>query len=107
MKKYQLRFWFEHCGPCLWGMNDKAKKKYGYAIRPCDLPLSKELINELGALEQEYHTYLNWDCPSDPSPWTEAHKKDFLCRATMAFHKLEAELGAEYEVLNETQSCVL
>lgn len=106
MKKYQLGFWFEHCGPCLWGMNAEAKKVYGYAIRPCDLSLSKELMQELDALENEYHTYLNWDSPSDPSPWTEAHKRDFLHRAMIAYNKLQVELGSEYEIRNELQGCI-
>ncbi len=106
MKKYQLRFWFEHYGPCLWGMNIEAKKKYGYSIRPCELPISKDLIQELDALEKEYHTYLNWDCPNEPSSWTAEHKEDFVSRATMTYDKLRMELGEEYEILNEVQSCV-
>jgi len=106
MKKYKLRFFFEHCGPCIWGMNREAKEKYGYAIKPSELPISKELLEGLDLLEQEYHTYLNWESPNEPSDWTDEHKADFIRRATAAYGRLKAELGEEYEVQNELQGCV-
>ncbi|MDR0571160.1 MAG: hypothetical protein LBG71_08135 [Clostridiales Family XIII bacterium] len=101
MSKYKLRFWFEHGGYCLWGMNDEAKEKYGYPIENHALPISEALTMELNALEKEYATYLNWDCPQDPSLWTKKHKADFLNRATSAYEKLKYELGSDFEISNE------
>ena len=53
LSKYELTFWFEHGGTCIWGKNDSAKEKYGYAIVNERLPISKELIDELNNLEKE------------------------------------------------------
>jgi len=77
MSKYKLKFWFEHGGICVWGENDNAKEKYGYAIDNEKLPISKELIEELNNLEDEYSTYLDWNEPQNPSPWSEEQKKIF------------------------------
>ena len=102
-----LRFWFEHGGICIWGINDNAQEKYGYAIENSELPISKTLIVELNTLESEYATYLDWEYPPNPSPWTEDEKADFLNRANIAYEKLKCELGSDYDVENEAYRCVL
>ncbi len=104
--KYKLRFWFEHGGICLWSMNDEAREKYGYPIKNEKLPLSRDLVDELNALEKEYGTYLNWDCPTDPSSWSEEHKRSFLRRAAQAYEKLKTELGNDYCLSNEVAQSV-
>ena len=106
MSAYQLRFWFEHGGICIWGMNDKAKADYGYPIRNDMLPISVGLINELNSLENEYGTYLNWDSPSEPSLWTEEHKIDFLKRSTTVCEKLKNELGSDFQIENKVNQCI-
>lgn len=107
MCKYQLRFWFEHGGTCIWGINDSAKGKYGYPIKSDNLPISKELVNELNILEEEYTTYLDWDYPPNPSPWTIEHKTDFINRATVVYTKLKSELGSDFEIVNEVSQCIM
>ena len=103
---YRLRFWFEHGGFCIWGMNYEAKEKYGYAINNDRLPISSGLVHELNSLENEYGTYLDWDCPSNPSLWSNEHKADFINRATIIYEKLKDELGAEFLIDNELEVCV-
>jgi len=98
--KYQLRFWFEHGGGCIWGMNKQAKDKYGYFIPYKSLPISRELIDDLCALEDEYSTYLDWNEPQNPSPWSNEHKTDFIQRATIVYERIKGELGADYEIEN-------
>jgi hypothetical protein len=107
MAKYILKYWFEHGGICLWSANDNARSKYNYPIDNDRLPISNELIDELYALEEEYHSYLNWEYPPDPSPWTAEQKQDFLYRANIAYLKLVSELGSDYEVINQIDKCVL
>lgn len=104
-KKYVIRFWFEHGGICLWSVNQKARDRYGYPIETSELPISLELVARLEELEDEYHSYLDWDYPSNPSPWTEEHKQDFVKRATEAYEILCRELGDEYEIINDVGSC--
>lgn len=106
MAKYILKYWFEHGGTCLWSTNDLAKNKFDYAIANEKLPISKSLIKELYALEEEYHGYLDWEYPPNPSPWTENQKSDFKYRANKVYHKLLSELGIEYEIINEIDRCV-
>lgn len=106
MSRYQLRFWFEHGGPCIWGMNDKAKEKFGYPIENDKLPISANLIKMLNSLEDEYGTYLDWNCPSNPSPWSEEHKASFLNKANIAYERLKSELGADYQIENKINKCV-
>ena len=105
MSKLELRFWFEQ-GPCIWAKNHEADIKYGYAIDPERLPISDSLIRLLNDLMKEYATYLDWDYPPNPSPWTEEQKEDFLCRANKAYDQLKNELGAEYEINNEAADSV-
>lgn len=70
MAKYVLKYWFEHGGTCLWSVNDYAKNKFNYDIDNKKLLISKALVDELYALEAEYHGYLDWDDPSSLSLWT-------------------------------------
>lgn len=106
MAKYVLRYWFEHGGTCLWSNNDDAKNMFGYAINNEKLPISKALIEELYTLEEEYHSYLDWDYPPNPSPWTSEQKLDFKNRAYLVYLELLSELGNDFEVINELDRCV-
>ena len=103
--KYILKYWFEYGGICLWSVNDSAKNKFGYAIDNDKLPVSKSLINELYALEEEYQSSLDWEYPPDPSPWTLEQKQDFKNRANLTYLKLLSELGSDFEVINEIDNC--
>jgi len=90
----------------LWSVNNLAKDKFGYAIKNKSLPISRALVNELNKLEEEYHGYLDWDYPPDPSPWTPEQKNDFKRRATLTYQKLSLELGSDFEIVNEIDRCV-
>lgn len=107
MAKYILRYWFEHCGPCLWSVNDNAKNIFNYPIKNESLPISKAIIDELYLLEEEYHSYLDWDYPPNPSPWALEQKNDFIKRANIVYEKLLLELGSEFQVINDIESCVI
>lgn len=107
MERYRLKFWFEHGGICIWAANDKSKAEYGYAINNDLLPISGELVSLLNSLEEEYHTYLDWEYPPNPSPWSTENKNDFIVRATEAYNNLCKELGESYIVENYVTHCVV
>lgn len=106
LAKYILKYWFEHGGTCLWSVNAHAKKTFNYAISNEKLPISKKLADELYALETEYHGYLDWDYPPNPSPWTSNQKSDFKNRANETCLKLVSELGTDFEIINKIDRCV-
>ena len=106
MEKYQLRFFFEHAGPCFWGANDKTTERYGYAIEANALSLSDNLFDELNDLDKEYATIINWDSPADPSPWTKEQKTDFIARANIVYERIKNELGDDYEVINKVAQVI-
>jgi len=106
VSKYQLSFWFEHGGFCIWSKNNNAKEKYGYAIKNDALPISEELACEINVLKEEYATYLDWDEPQNPSPWTVEHKADFYSRATAVYEELKNELGSDFQIANEISRCI-
>ncbi|MCL1990096.1 MAG: hypothetical protein FWG67_04315 [Defluviitaleaceae bacterium] len=106
MIKYQLRFYFEHGGICIWGINNATKEQYGYAIEHTVLPISQALKDELNALEEEYANYLDWDDPLGPSPWSESQKVHFLEKSNLAYEKLKYELSLEFEVINYVSDCI-
>ena len=106
MAEYELRFWFEHGGFCVWGMNEKAKNKFGYPIRNEKLPISEELKNELNALEIRYHGCLDWESPLNPSPWSREEKEQFRADANSAYVRLKEELGEDYHVIDMIDDCI-
>ena len=103
---YLLHFWFEHGGGCLWSKNRDASDAFGYKVRYQDLPLSDSLKEMLAALEARYATYLNWNDPAAPSPWTSEEKQTFLTDAEAAYHTLCEELGHRFLIENELSACV-
>jgi len=107
MSKYNMSYWFEHGGFCVWGKDDHTRNKYGYAIEVNKLPISRALKNQLEGLETEYGTFLDWQDPRRPSPWSKEHKLDFMCRATVAYENLKNELGDDYEIINEAYTSIL
>ncbi|MFT8889618.1 MAG: hypothetical protein ABF904_12480 [Ethanoligenens sp.] len=105
-KRGEKNNWFEHGGTCLWSVNGPAKIKYNYPIKNEDPPISKALVDELYNLESEYHGYLDWNYPPNPSPWTSEKKDDFKNRANRVYCKLISKLGNDFEIINEIESCV-
>ena len=106
MAEYVIKYWFEYGGPCLWSANESAHNKFGYPIENSELPISKDLADELYSLEDEYQSSLDWNYPPDPSPWTPEHRKDFKIRANDAYLKLTLQLGSDFNVVNEIDKCV-
>lgn len=103
---YTFRYWFEHGGGCLWGADERTKEHFGYKVDYARLPLSAVLSEQLRALEKEYTTYLNWDDPAAPTPWSDDRKQCFVEKANGVYDALCRELGGEFVVTNEAASSV-
>lgn len=101
--KYEIRFWFDFGGVCLWGINVKAKNKYGYAIDINDLNLSDSIKSELLKLQVEYSSYLDLTNPLEPSTWDFERKKQFLNNSKIVFDKMQYELGSDYKLIFDVE----
>jgi hypothetical protein len=100
-KKYQIRFFFEYGGPCLWGANEFTIDNFGYPIKPEQLPLSQETVSELKKLIVWYQNSLNWSDPSGPLLWGEDECQRFNARAEQIFSALRIELEDDFDLKNE------
>jgi len=106
MEPFELRFWFEHGGTCLWSKNEAARARYGYAVNNLALPITRALQDELRELEERYHGSLDWACPSNPSPWSADDWADFRADAVTAYWRLVHALGSSYRVVNDIDACI-
>jgi hypothetical protein len=50
-EKFQIRFFFEYGGGCLWGVDEGTNQEYGYPINLELLPLKKSTIDQLRILK--------------------------------------------------------
>ncbi|MDE6593881.1 MAG: hypothetical protein K2K57_12590 [Oscillospiraceae bacterium] len=104
MAEYVIRFFFEYgcVGDCLWCGNDAAYSKFDVGPISFDkLNLSEKLKADLTQLSDDFQSSLDWECPSDPSPWTEEHWENFKSRANEVYDRLVSALGSDFEVINE------
>lgn len=92
-----LRFMFEYgeIYTCIW--NTTPTDEYDGGPMPLDnFSLSNGVKSDIIQMCEEFQTSLDWDCPQDPSPWTEKHKRDFAARSKAIYDRLVAELGDDY-----------
>ncbi|MCH5204690.1 MAG: hypothetical protein J1F03_08065 [Oscillospiraceae bacterium] len=83
---------------CIWSGDSEAFHKYGSIIEHEKIGISKELDLEMQGLCKEYQSSLNWDCPQEPSPWTDEQKQLFARKARSVYDKLISEIGERYHI---------
>lgn len=98
---YRLRFFMEWHASCLWQANDAARRRFGFEVDPNELPLSRATRDEIWRLSEWHDTSLNWDYPPDPGPWREEECARFNAAARALLAAIRAELGSDYEVVDE------
>jgi len=101
MARYKIRFFFDwQCTP-FWSGNDEARERFDYPIQPEKLPLSQENIKKTYELSNWHDEALNWEYPPDPGPWRQDECNRFNAAANQLFESVHAELGEEFELVNE------
>ncbi len=99
---YLFRYFFDAgAGVCLWAANDAARERFDYPIELVDLPISENLRRFLYHLTAWYDTSIDWNCPPDPSPWTQDEADRFNHAAKHGLARLRAELGNDFEIVDE------
>ncbi len=98
---YRLRYVFDYGGGCLWGDNEAAKDRFGYAIDPIALPLSPETVAHIAQVSAWYDTSLNWEYPPDPGPWRQEECARFTMAARTLHTDIARALGLTFVVRDE------
>jgi hypothetical protein len=105
MARYRFRFFFEWgCGedycPCLWGIDDITKNRFGYEVDLKSFPISNDLKKFLFELGIKHDESLDWDNPANPTTlWSKDEEEQFYKNAHKAYEKLLKELGDDYEII--------
>ncbi|MCC5884775.1 MAG: hypothetical protein JJU25_19320 [Halomonas sp.] len=99
---YKVRLMFEWGGGCIWCGNDAALERFDVGPIEEKISLSEATLQELDILSIWHDKALNWEYPPDPSPWSQAEFKEFEAAALAMRAKLQAELGASFEVIYES-----
>ncbi len=99
--RFRAALYFDYgSGCCLWPDNDRTSQQFGYPIDHDDLPLGPETVAKLHQLCDHYDRSLNWDSPSDPSPWRQAECDRFNADVAATIDRLRRELGPGWEVID-------
>lgn len=93
---YHLNFFVDYGEGPLFPANEKALEKFESPIDPTELPISKELIDDLELFREEFGQKFGDTIDSiEEFP-------DWDIRAKKLIARLEEELGSEYKVINKT-----
>jgi hypothetical protein len=96
-----LRFFFEAgVDTPLWP--DDMDSPYGYPCEVERLPITPATRAELTRLSERYQSSIDWDCPPDPSPWSDDELQLFTQQARAALEALRRELGTGWVVRDES-----
>lgn len=97
--RYIIKFWIDFGGECLWGVNEKARAKYGYPVDINDLAVSNELKKEIEKMCNDHDSYV-LDEAEDGKEWNKEEQKRFIEEVERPiFDKLKKELGDEYHLI--------
>ena len=100
----KLRYFYDPgSGVCLWAGDDEAREKYGYPILLDALPLSESVVSIGQELIERFDTSIDWEYPSNPSPWTDEERNKFKNDCTRFRTQVVKELGPNYIIKNETK----
>lgn len=101
-QKYRIKFFFDYgSGTCFWSGNAKIKAKFGYPIKPDELPLSLESIKKVKKFLEWYDQSLNPEYPSDPGRWRQEECNRFNDGVKQLFETVKRELGENFELCQE------
>ncbi len=103
MAKYLIRFFFDAgSGICFWAGNDAALERFDYSIETKDLGLNENIWRRIGYLNSWYDTSLDWNYPSNPSPWDNTELQRFNHEAQKLLVLVRDQLGPDYEIIDES-----
>jgi hypothetical protein len=92
---------FEWGGGALWCGNDRARSRFDVGPIEDALPLSDITKASLVEMTAWHDKALDWNYPQGPSPWSRDEFSRFELAAQSIQRKIQAELGAEFEVIYE------
>jgi hypothetical protein len=103
---YKLRYFFDFgSGICFWAANNPARAHFDYPIHSSKLPITSTLMHRVEFVLAWYDTFLDWDNPPTETQWREIEGAQFNIAAQELLHLVRAELGAEFEIVDESRTC--
>ncbi len=106
---YELEFFFEWGGGCLWPGDDAARRDFDlgpYDLpEPCPLPLPATVLERCRKLAEWHDTSLNRDYPPDPGPWRQPECDRFNIAAAELLADIRGELGPAFRVIDRRLLC--
>lgn len=99
MNIYKFRYFFDPgSGICLWSANDLARETYGYPVNHDALGLPPAVANRIAELIALFDTSFDWNCPMNPSPWSNAELASFQAAAGELLQSLRDCLGPDFDI---------
>lgn len=107
---YELRYFFEWGGGCLWPGDDASHRDFDlgpYDLRePCPLPLPPAIVARCRELAEWHDTSLIWDDPACPGPWRQPECDRFDAAAAELLGNIRRALGPAFRVVDGRSPCV-
>ncbi|MBW4662334.1 MAG: hypothetical protein KME15_27085 [Drouetiella hepatica Uher 2000/2452] len=102
---YRLRYFFDSgAGICLWAANDVTRDRLGYTVDSSKLPITSTLMHRVEFVLAWYDTFLDWDNPPRETQWKAIEGERFNLAAQEVLHLLREQLGAEFEIVDESKT---
>jgi hypothetical protein len=104
---YKCRYFFDPgSGICLWSANHEAREKFGYPVELNLLGLTDNTLRYGYHVISWYDTYIDWDYPPNPSPWSEEEMQRFMVSANRLYKLLSEELSSDFEIVYEVKTLI-
>lgn len=104
MGLYKFRYFFDAgSGVCLWSANEMARMRYGYPVDLEALMLPEALVSRAEELMRRFDTSVDWNFPSNPSPWSVSECVSFERMAAEFAQSLKSALGEGFEIQDDSK----
>lgn len=94
-------------GICLWSSNAEAVAKFDYGVDSSTLPVPENTWRRMLYLSAWWDTSIDWNYPPDPSPWDDEERRRFNVEAQKMLALLREQLGADFEIVDESKTAEL
>ena len=96
---YVFRAFIDPGANLLWSANDAARERFDYPVELEELPISAQLVAEIGRLFDRFEASI--PLRGEQRPFSEEEWRAFRTAYLDMLDRLRAELGPDYEIRDE------